>query len=164
LEARRQADVPILKPALFLENTTGATFMSTVPETQTSARESATPGAERSTDKQGPLTITTSDLAEGVVVRLEGKADISAGDVMRFALMRLVAQRVPLAVLDLSGLIFISSLGMGILVTFRRDIGRWDGRVRIAGAQTLVLESLKAAGLTDLFDFHGTVEEATTLP
>ncbi len=37
--------------------------------------------------------------------------------------------------LDLSELTFIASLAMGVLVTFRRDLGRWGGRVRIAGTR-----------------------------
>src|SRR5262249_55888512 len=101
-----------------------------------------------------------TDLAHGVVVRLEGSASFSYVDRLQFALVRLVARRTPLVVLDLSELTFIASLAMGILVTFRRDLGRWGGHVRVAGARPEIYEALQAAGLTELFDFYTTVDEA----
>jgi anti-anti-sigma factor len=54
--------------------------------------------------------------------------------------------------LDLSELRFISSLAMGVLVTFRRSVVRTGGRVRLAeGFQPAVKEALTRAGLLDLF-------------
>src|SRR5262249_54491776 len=50
-----------------------------------------------------------------------------------------------LVLLDFSELTLLSSLAMGLLVRFRRDLARWGGRVRIAGAQPSVRESLEVA-------------------
>jgi anti-anti-sigma regulatory factor len=44
---------------------------------------------------------------------------------MQFALLPLLARHTPLVVLDFSGLTFLASLAMGVLVTFRRDMARW---------------------------------------
>ena len=120
------------------------------PDAQPS-RPAPTPGA---------LTVSLTDLAHGVVVRLEGSASFNHLDRLQLALVRLVARRTPLVVLDLSELTFIASLAMGILVTFRRDLERWGGRVRIAGARPEIYEALQAAGLTEVFEFCTTVEEA----
>ena len=120
------------------------------PDAQPS-RPAPTPGA---------LTVSLTDLAHGVVVRLEGSASFNNLDRLQFALVRLVARRTPLVVLDLSELTFIASLAMGILVTFRRDLERWGGRVRIAGARPEIYEALQVAGLTEVFEFCTTVEEA----
>jgi anti-anti-sigma factor len=111
-------------------------------------------------DGAPPLAVTTIDVPRGVVVRLEGAARFDTVDRLQFNLLRLVVRRVPLTVLDLSGLTLLSSLAMGALVSLRRDLARWGGRVRIAGASRSVYESLEAAGLTLLFEFFGTVEEA----
>jgi anti-anti-sigma factor len=110
---------------------------------------------------QAPLTVTIADLTHAVVVRLEGSASFNNLDRLQLALIRLVARRTPLAVLDLSGLTFIASLAMGVLVTFRRDLGRWGGRVRVAGARPEIYEALQVAGLTEVFEFCTTVEKAT---
>jgi anti-anti-sigma factor len=114
----------------------------------------------RAAPTPGPLAVTINELPQGVVLRLEGSASFNNLDQLQFALIRLVARRMPLAVLDLSELTFIASLAMGVLVTFRRDLGRWGGRVRIAGARPEIYEALQVAGLTDVFEFYPTVEEA----
>jgi anti-anti-sigma factor len=114
----------------------------------------------RAAPTPGPLAVTINELAQGVVLRLEGSASFNNLDRLQFALIRLVARRMPLAVLDFSELTFIASLAMGVLVTFRRDLGRWGGRVRIAGARPEIYEALQVAGLTDVFEFYPTVEQA----
>jgi anti-sigma B factor antagonist len=129
------------------------------------ARVEITPDSQPSqaAPTPGPLTVTITDLAQGSVVRLEGSASFNNLDRLQFALIRLIARRTPLAVLDLSELTFITSLAMGVLVTFQRDVGRWGGRVRIAGARPEIHEVLQVAGLTEVFEFCTTVEEATTI-
>jgi anti-anti-sigma factor len=96
----------------------------------------------------------------GVLLRLEGEAGVRAPDRMQFILMRLVARRIPLVVVDLSGLTFLSSLAMGALVGFRRDLGRWGGRVKLAAIPPLIYESLQTTRLPMLFEVCATVEEA----
>jgi anti-anti-sigma factor len=73
---------------------------------------------------------------------------------------RLGACRVLLAVLELSELTLLSTLAMGALVSLRRDLGRWGGRVRLAATPPSIHDALTAAGLTDLFEFYRSVEEA----
>jgi anti-anti-sigma factor len=108
----------------------------------------------------GGLTVSLTDLDHGVVLRLEGSASFNNLDRLQLVLLRLIARRIPLVVLDLSELTFIASIAMGILVTFRRDHDRFGGRVRIAGARPEIYEALKEAGLTEIFEFCPTVEEA----
>jgi anti-anti-sigma factor len=106
------------------------------------------------------LAVTITDVAQGVLVRLEGRAGFETAEQLELPLLRLVARRTPLAVLDLSGLTFLASLAMGVLVTFRRDLSRWGGRGKIAGVRPEVYQALQYAGLTDFFEFYTTVEEA----
>jgi anti-anti-sigma factor len=117
----------------------------------------------RAAPTPGGLTVTITELPQGVVLRLEGSASFNNLNPLQFALTRLVARRTPLAVLDFSELTFIASLAMGVLVTFRRDLGRWGGRVRIAAARPEIYEVMQAAGLAELFEFRPTVEEAVTV-
>ena len=63
-------------------------------------------------------------------------------------------------VLDLSELSLLSSLAMGLLVRFRRDLARWGGRVTIAGARPPIRESLEVTGLVGLFELHAAVTDA----
>jgi anti-sigma B factor antagonist len=128
------------------------------------SNDKSTPAADAPPRRQAGagLDVQTTDLAQGVVVRLDGKADMLTVDRMQFALGRLLARRVPLAVLDLSGLVFLASLAIAVLVTFRRDLLRRGGRVRLAGIRPEIHECFQVAGLADLFEFCPTVEEALT--
>ena len=62
--------------------------------------------------------------------------------------------------LDCTALTLLSSLAMGILVGLRRDLGRWQGCVKLACLTPPIQDVLHATGLIELFDVHATVEEA----
>jgi anti-anti-sigma factor len=123
---------------------------------------SSTPGSQRPREATA-LAVTITDVVQGVIVRLEGQADLNTIDRMESALVRLVIRHTPLAVLDCSELTFLASLAMGVLVTFHRARARWGGRVVIAGVRPEVYEALRRAGLTDLFQFCATIGEATAV-
>jgi anti-anti-sigma factor len=108
------------------------------------------------------LDIKISEQERGVVVCLSGYAGSTNLHTLEFTLIRLSARRVPLAVLDLSGLTLLSSLAMGMLVRFNRDLGRWQGRVKLAGVPAHIREALETAMLTTLFEIHATAEDALT--
>jgi anti-anti-sigma factor len=115
---------------------------------------------QQSRPEPPPLTVTVEELAGGVLLRLQGQAQISTVGLMQLAVERLVARRVPLVILDLSELTFLGSLAMSALVVLRRDLQPWGGRVEIAGIRPLVYESLEVTGLHRLFAFRASVEEA----
>jgi anti-sigma B factor antagonist len=81
-------------------------------------------------------------------------------DGVEIAFNRLAAQRPPIAVIDLSKLAFMSSLGMGLLVRLRQGLAPHKGVVRIAGASQLVIDSLRRARLLDLFQLYPTADDA----
>jgi len=107
------------------------------------------------------LSVTIDDAPQGVVVHLDGQANTETCHQMQLALMRLIARRTSMAVLDLARLTFLTSLAMGMLVSLRRDMARWGGQVRIAAATPEVYESLQVSRLTDLFEFFESVDAAT---
>jgi anti-sigma B factor antagonist len=106
-------------------------------------------------------TIGIAEAAPGVVVvSVAGEAGCDNLYPLEFALTRLLARRAVLAVLDFTALTLLSSLAMGMLVGLRRDLGRWQGRVKLACVPPPILVALQTARLTDLFEVHATVEEA----
>jgi anti-anti-sigma factor len=91
-----------------------------------------------------------------VVVRVSGEAVLATASALEAGLLRVAARRPPLVTLDLSQLGFISSLAMGVLVTYRRGVVRSGGRVRLApDLQPTVREALERAGLIDLLEIGG---------
>jgi len=75
-------------------------------------------------------------------------------------LMTVTVRRPALAVLELSGLSFISSLGMGAMVAFAKGIELAGGHVVTAGAKKPVRESMQRARLDIMMPLFETVEEA----
>jgi anti-anti-sigma factor len=64
------------------------------------------------------------------------------------------------AVLDLTALDFISSLGIRLLLSAARVVTRRGGRVVMFGAQPMVAEVLAALSLDEVLPLVGTEDEA----
>ena len=98
-----------------------------------------------------------------MLLRLSGEMRLDVTPVER-QLIRLSATRPALVVIDLAGLSFISSLGMGLLNGFRRGLQAYGGVTKIAAAQLDVGKALKLCNFDKLFEFHETVESALAAP
>jgi len=90
------------------------------------ARKSARPS-----DPADRLRVTTRRTADGLLIRIEGVAGVNQSDVLETGLLVASALRPALVTLDLSDLLFISSLAMGVLVTYRASVVRAGGSVRL---------------------------------
>jgi len=95
------------------------------------------------------------------VLHIRGDMRLDLADLER-ALNRLAAGRPPIVVIDLAGVPFISSLGMGLLNTFRRGLASHGGITRLAAPQPEVLKALTLCKLTALFETHDTLASATS--
>jgi anti-anti-sigma factor len=99
------------------------------------------------------LEVTVSQSSDDVIVRLKGDAKLEYSGTLLDGLLAVAARRPQVVTLDLSELRCISSLAMGVLVTYRRGVVRCGGQVRLAGElQPLVWEALTRAELLDLFE------------
>jgi anti-anti-sigma factor len=133
-------------------------------------RPAETPGpvlppvpAERRPRPACRLEAEVLDTAAGVEVRLRGHAGVLEVDALDFVLRPLSARRPACVTFELSKLDSISSLGMGLLVAFRRAIVRAGGRVCLAAdLQPGVREALDRTGLMRLFEVVGTAEPCVT--
>ncbi|MGX1274424.1 STAS domain-containing protein [Streptomyces phaeoluteigriseus] len=100
-------------------------------------------------------------VVEGIrVVAVRGEIDHDVKYVFIDALLprneAALPQRI---VLDLSGVTFMDSSGINVLVTAHRAVGD-DGWLRIAGAQASVLRVLHVVGIDEVITCHATVQQA----
>ena len=110
------------------------------------------PYVSRRTPAVPTVEVAVNDTSEGMVIRVKGEARAEFAGALLDGLLGPTARRPALVTLDLSELRFISSLAMGVLVTFRRSVVRTGGRVRLAEElQPAVKEALMRAELFDLF-------------
>jgi anti-anti-sigma factor len=99
------------------------------------------------------VEVTVGPTSDGMVIRVEGEAGADCAEALRAGLLAPAACRPTVVMLDLSELRFISSLAMGVLVTYRRGVVRAGGRVRMGGQMPpAVREALARAGILDLFE------------
>jgi anti-anti-sigma factor len=101
------------------------------------------------------LAVVVCDLANEVLVRLQGEAGYLEAEVLEAALLPVRARRPALVTFDLSELHLISSLALGILVGFRRSAARSGGRVRLTGLRPPIREVIERAGLAMLLEHDG---------
>jgi len=95
------------------------------------------------------LRIGLSESADTSVVRLSGDAGFPDADRLADALAAVAARRPRKVVIDLSGLAFISSLAIGVLVTFKYRLKRQGGGMVIVGARPRIEETLRVARVFD---------------
>jgi anti-sigma B factor antagonist len=124
------------------------------------------------------LTVATEKYGEWTLVRVAGDIDLVSGAVIREQVHQEVAEGRHRLVLDLSGVRFCDSSGVGVLIAARRLLRSCAGELRLvlpeaaadgsaSGAgpgSAHVLRVFTALGVRRLFDIHPDVSSATGLP
>lgn len=94
-----------------------------------------------------------------VVVRLSGEFDLRCADEVRERLEALIdAGHLHLA-LNLKGVTFIDSSGLGVLLGRYRRLKQLGGRLVVVGATPAVRRILEMSGLLSLLDSYGDESE-----
>lgn len=108
------------------------------------------------------LTVTTQtdETSKATVVALCGDAGMAELDLLDAGLKKVIAARPALAIIDLSGLKFASSIAIGKLIDFHRVMTRHGGRVILAGAGLNVSNVIRASRLDQFFEMYANVREA----
>jgi len=113
----------------------------------------------------GPaVQVSVIQTATDLIIRVKGEARVECAGALLDGLLAPAARRPAVVILDLSELRSISSLAMGVLVTYRRGVVRAGGRVHLAGGlQPAVNEALARAELLDLFETTDDVRPTAVL-
>jgi anti-sigma B factor antagonist len=106
------------------------------------------------------FSCTLSDQADGIVVSIRGDLGVGNVPLLERQLMSLSARKPGRVVIDMSGVEFISSLGLGSLVQFQRGLLRHQGQVRLAALAPLVEEAIKRSRLDVVLKLFPSVEAA----
>ncbi len=95
-----------------------------------------------------------------LVVRISGSAGISAADDLERAVRLIKVRRPRHLVIDLAGLSFIASLGLGLLVSLSAAIKSDGGTIRFAGATPAIGEVIRRCKLDRVLPVYESVDEA----
>jgi anti-anti-sigma factor len=98
------------------------------------------------------VEVVINQTADAMVIRVKGDAGVNNAGALLAGLMRAAACRPAVVTLDLSELRAISSLAMGVFVSYLRSVFRMGGRVRLAEKfHPAVKAALVRAEIFDLF-------------
>lgn len=108
------------------------------------------------------MRLATTRTGDAVLISVAGEIDTLTVDRLRTAVQSAIAQPGPgPVVLDLSGVVFLASDGLGVLVVAARDAAARDTALRIvAGAHRQVLGPLRITALDKLLPLYPSVEAA----
>src|SRR5437879_963288 len=91
----------------------------------------------------------------------KGEIDVASVPAFRAQLLPLVQEPAPSVVLDLSGVQFIDSAGLRVIVDGLTRARRRDGDLRLACPHASLRRTFEITGLDQVLSIHASVDEAT---
>ena len=107
------------------------------------------------------MEITTKELKRVILVAPVGRIDHQSAPELQKTLDDLINQGQFKLVLDLSGVNYISSAGLRVLLAARKAVKRWNrGDLRLTHIQPYVRDTLDLVGFTRIFEIYDDVVDA----
>ena len=117
-------------------------------------------GAVSQEEPNVELTVTSRQEGARTVISVSGEIDVYTAPSLRERLNELVASGHYDLVVDMEGVEFLDSTGLGVLVGGLKRVRSHDGTLRLVCAQEKILKVFRITGLTKVFPIHGTLQEA----
>jgi len=100
-------------------------------------------------------------LSDGLgLVELGGEVDLYTAPRFKEQLVALVDEGARAVIVDLSGVTFIDSTALGVLISGVKRLHETDGRLLLAAPSRPVMRILSITGLDKVLSIHGTRDEA----
>jgi anti-sigma B factor antagonist len=110
------------------------------------------------------LSFSTTDQGGVAVVQVGGEVDVYTAPQLRTALDEHIGRGHTRLVIDLDGVQFLDSTGLGVLVGRLKLVRTRDGWVRIVCTNERILRVFTITGLDKVFPIHDTIEDAVATP
>jgi anti-anti-sigma factor len=94
------------------------------------------------------------------ILQVSGRLDASTVSILERALLRAMSLGGAVIVLDMSEVTYISSSGLRVLLTVRRQVRERGGDILLSSLSPNVKDVLDMVGFTALFSISGTLDEA----
>lgn len=106
------------------------------------------------------VKITSRQLGDGSVLKVEGEVDLRTSPLLRNAAVEILAQRPARLIIDLTEVAYMDSSGVGTMVYLKREIERNGGKIILSGLQTRVRGVFEITQLDKFFTITQSVDEA----
>ena len=100
------------------------------------------------------LNIETRRTEDIAIVRVDGEVDEDGVRQLRIALVNCLRSNGYNVVVNLSGMKFISYMGVGVLVERLRQFRSYDGDMKLVGLNLYTQRLFRMTGVTSLFDVY----------
>ena len=108
------------------------------------------------------LSVSTTERDDVVIVTVAGEVDVYTAPQLRSALEERVAAGQNKIVVDLQGVAFIDSTGLGVLVGQLKALRKVEGSLHIVCSDERILRLLAITGLDQILPLHDSVDAALT--
>ena len=106
------------------------------------------------------LGLDVSERDGVAVLAVRGEVDVYTAPRLREQLVELVSQGKHRIVVDLEGVEFLDSTGLGVLVGGLKRVRTHDGDLLLVCTQHRILKVFEITGLTKVFSIHASVDDA----
>lgn len=97
---------------------------------------------------------------KALAINLSGELDTVTAELLRELLNSLLQKEKKQVVIDLSGISFINSSGLGALVSASLSFRRDGGRIVLSGIQGMVSRVFELTRMNRAFEVYSTVQDA----
>ncbi len=98
------------------------------------------------------------------VLAVKGEVDVYTAPRLREKLVERVTQGKHRIVVNLEGVEFLDSTGLGVLVGGLKRVRSHDGSLQLVCTQEKILKIFRITGLTKVFPIHSSVADAISAP
>lgn len=104
------------------------------------------------------MDITTSDSAAGTVVAVTGELDVFTAPALEQELQRCIEGGKADIVVDLTGVDFLDSTGLGVMVKALKWAREAGGGLRVVATEERITKVFTITGLDEVMQLSGSVE------
>lgn len=106
------------------------------------------------------LSVSRKSVGGYPVVAVSGEVDVYSAPALKQSITDLLGSGAKTVVVDLSGVAFLDSTGLGALVEARSATADAGGSLPLVCSQERIIKLFTITGLDEVFAIHATVDEA----
>lgn len=106
------------------------------------------------------LRLDVSEQDGWSVLQVGGEIDVATAPRLREQLIKLVNEERFRIVVDLEGVDFIDSTGLGVLIGARKRVRLHEGDVKLVCNEPRIVKVFEITGLDQVFQIHGSLSDA----
>ncbi len=106
------------------------------------------------------LTLATEEVEGATIIAVGGEIDVYTAPRLRDKITELVADGVYSLIIDMEGVEFLDSTGLGVLVGGLKKVRAHDGSLQLICTQERLLKIFRITGLAKVFTIHDSVASA----